>query len=273
MTPRASGPHAVAGGSTALAPKTRVDSQQADRPSPDSDIVTVEAELVPEPVSLAEAKRIDLGLRTLADAFRESVEKLQDKVHHAKTSGVHEVLGFASWTAYLADVFGEKPLIVDRADRPELHRYLFAEGMSTRAIAAATRSSQSTVVRDLAGEPNDSPDEAASNLRDAMRDMLKPGPSKPVASTGLDGKEYKRPEPKASDKPVSPPPTVRATFKTVDRRLDAAVTAFSDLVLDDRLGDHLAVAEEFADRFDEHRDRLTGILAILVDRLVKYSAA
>ena len=252
MNTRGSAPHAVPGGSTAPA-----------------QIETVEAELVPEPVTQAEAKRIDAGLRLLVGSFRDAYDKLQEKVHHAKTSGVHEVLGFASWTVYLADVLGEQPLVIEKADRPELHRYLFAEGMSTRAIAAATRSSQSTVVRDLAREPNDSPDEAASNLRDAMRDMPKPGPSKPVATTGLDNKSYSRPESQSEAEPKKPRKgPITKSFDSAEYRLRLAVQTVENLSTDGRLRDNKAALAFSLARLREIATRLDHALDVIEDVVV-----
>jgi hypothetical protein len=46
-----------------------------------------------------DAKRLDMGIRLLADAVRGNVEKLAEKITEAKQCQIHVALGFPSWTA------------------------------------------------------------------------------------------------------------------------------------------------------------------------------
>jgi uncharacterized protein (UPF0335 family) len=105
-----------------------------------------------------EARRLTERIRLVAANVAENVQKLRELVTEARESNAHEVLGYASWTAYLKDVFGDEPLRLARDVRQELVAELSAQGMSTRAIAPIVGVSQKTVDRDVRGESNDSPD-------------------------------------------------------------------------------------------------------------------
>ena len=63
--------------------------------------------------------------------------------------GAAGLLGYASRTAYMADVFGDSPLRLERDARQELVADLSAQGMSTRAIAPIVGVGHKTVARDL----------------------------------------------------------------------------------------------------------------------------
>lgn len=100
-------------------------------------------------VSVDEARRLTERIRLVAGNIADNVEKLRDLVQQAKDSDVHAVLGYASWTAYLKDVFGDEPLRLARDVRQELVAELAAQGMSTRAIAPIVGTSHMQVSRDL----------------------------------------------------------------------------------------------------------------------------
>lgn len=201
-------------------------------------LTPVDAEVV-DLLDEAAAKKLDTRIRLTAGTVRENFAKLQDYVHEAKTGEIHQALGFKSWTAYLSDALGAQPLMVDREQRRELVEYLSSEGMSTRAIASATGSSRETVRRQVAGDPNVSPENRES------------------PTTGLDGKSYapkQRPEanPVADDRFISsdeldelnaPPAPVPTTEKRrplpdsygeVVRALTKDVERLARLTADDR---------------------------------------
>lgn len=102
----------------------------------------------------ADARRITERIRFTATTARESIEKLQRLVTQAQEGQAHVVLGYKSWTAYLADVLGSEPLRLPREKRQELVGYLAGEGMSTRAIAPVVGVSHTTVRHDIAGGNN-----------------------------------------------------------------------------------------------------------------------
>jgi hypothetical protein len=106
----------------------------------------IDAEVVS--VSRAEAERLDKRIRLLTEAVNNNLVKLYELVELAKVGEIHVVLGFPSWTAYIADVFGGQ-VRLDREQRRELVGYLSGEGMSTRAIAETVDVSKNTVTSDL----------------------------------------------------------------------------------------------------------------------------
>jgi transposase-like protein len=99
----------------------------------------------------------------------------------AKDDGLHKMLGFKSWTDYVADVVGKDMTKLPVDDRRQIVELLAGEGMSQRQIAAAVGVSQKTVDRDLDQvSQNDSPDDQVI--------------TEPKPITGRDGKTY-RPKP------------------------------------------------------------------------------
>ena len=128
-------------------------------------------------MSADDARRLTERIRLTAHSARDSIEKLHVLVAEAKDGNAHEALGYASWTAYLADVLGEEPLRLARDQRQELVGYLSGEGMSTRAIAPIVGVSKSTV----------------QNWTDET-------PTRPATVTSLDGRlrPATRPEPPAA---------------------------------------------------------------------------
>lgn len=99
----------------------------------------------------AGARRLTERIRMTAHSARESLTLLRSLVEEAQQGEVHVTLGYPSWTAYLADVFGDEPMRLPRDQRQELVGYLAGEGMSIRAIAPIVGAPKSTVHDDLAG--------------------------------------------------------------------------------------------------------------------------
>ena len=193
------------------------------------------AEVVPQVMDEAEARRVTERIRYCAMGVRDGVEKLQALVKQAQEGSAHLALGYASWTAYLADVMGDEPLqLRSRGERREVASWLSGQGMSTRAIASVTGASKNTVTNDLRqvsqiGTPAPTTSTAAvpgpvaqgstsEQAVDGAAEVAAPGPqdgegrmgastadgghadnfggNRP-AVTGLDGKTYQRPTPKA----------------------------------------------------------------------------
>ena len=163
------------------------------------------------PVEMAE--RITDTLRELAQNVAEQLEMLYRGIEVARLGSAHVVLGYPSWTAYLADIF-KTPLNLDRHERRELVGYLSAEGLSTRAIAPIVGASHKTVARDLSTVSTDTVDA--------------PGTLPPQPITGLNGKTYQRPAPKPI---VEPTPINEAERRAAEReasinRAARAIRAF-----------------------------------------------
>lgn len=99
---------------------------------------------------IADAERITEKIRVNAINARDALEKLQTLLTEARDGQAHIALGYASWTAYLADVMGEQPLRLPRDQRQQIVGYLAGEGMSNRGIAAITGTSHMQASRDRA---------------------------------------------------------------------------------------------------------------------------
>ena len=137
-------------------------------------IVAVETtELVS--LSASEAQRLTQRIKLVASSVRDSLAKLRDLVEEARGTDAWQVLGFHSWTAYLADTLGSEPMRLDREERQELVGYLAGEGLSTRAIAPIVGVSQMQVVRDVQkpAETNVSPAPAFTPVSDTHHEFPK----------------------------------------------------------------------------------------------------
>jgi hypothetical protein len=107
-----------------------------------------------------EAQRLTQRIKLTAGAIRDNLWKLRNLVEEAKQSNAWQILGFASWTAYLADTLADEPMRLGREERQELVGYLSGEGLSTRAIAPIVGASHMQVKRDIdAGVTNVTPAE------------------------------------------------------------------------------------------------------------------
>ncbi len=95
------------------------------------------------------ARALDERIRLTAGTVRDRMTRLADLVEQAKAGEVWDVLGYASWTAYLADALGGQ-MHLPAAERRELVGMLSGEGMSTRAMAPIVGASPKTVARDVA---------------------------------------------------------------------------------------------------------------------------
>lgn len=161
------------------------------------------------------ARKLTERIRITAHNYADARQKLQELVAEAKTGNAHLALGYASWTAYLAEVLGEEPMRLARGERQEMVQMLSAEGMSTRAIAPIVGADRKTVMQDV-------------------RQVVQNGPpERPVQ--GLDGKTYTRPEP---TEPAEPPKQKRRPLTDQARdagwELRRAVERLERIYSDDR---------------------------------------
>lgn len=107
------------------------------------------------------ARRRAERIRIKARSITEQYSDLRALVDEAERCEDHLTLGYPSWTAYLADLFGDEPLRLPRDERIPMSQMLADKGMSTRAIGAVLGVGNKTVARDL-GVSNDTPDGEAS---------------------------------------------------------------------------------------------------------------
>ena len=195
-----------------------------------------------------EARRVTERIRAIAVTVKDQLEKLQTLLNEARDGEAWRALGYASWTAYLADVMGEQPLRLPRDERQQIVGYLAGEGMSSRAIAPIVGAGHVTVTRDIARVSNETPaptvdyvtdqadldeapelpDEGAGTPRDSgdaepSEDEGLPVPSPSSRSvTGLDGKQYARPERKPTGDKERPGSAMSATEADQDRQVQEA---------------------------------------------------
>jgi hypothetical protein len=120
-----------------------------------------------------------------------SWQRLVEDIKAAYAARDWEVLGYPSWDAYLTGEFGNLlPQFSSGAEQRRIVMDMSDAGMSSRAISAATGTSQSTVTRTVkpkTGESDDSPEPAAPR------------------SIGTDGKSYPKARPATPAAKPAPP--------------------------------------------------------------------
>lgn len=241
-------------------------------------------------LTLDEARRLTERIRLVAHTVAENMEKLQRLVTEAKNGNVHVQLGYASWTAYLADVLGEAPMRLAREPRQEMSRMLTDEGMSTRAAAKVLGVSKSLVATDIqvssSGQVDDEHDEVevdpiTGEVIDGRREYAddengiyivddsddpeefwdavdnEPEPSRTI--TGLDGKTYQKPEPqKPRRRPL--PDQSRAAGWDLAKSLER----IERILADDRFNTH---KEEVATHLRSHLTNAIDSCQGFLDRI------
>ncbi|MGE2690087.1 hypothetical protein [Mycolicibacterium pulveris] len=170
------------------------------------------------PLDRSAAEKLDGRIRRLAKQAGDQLVQVGRLLDEAKSGRIHEALGFASWTAYVADSLGGT-LQLSGAARQAMVELMAGEGMSVRAIAAATGVSKSTVSNDLAQASNHATPETDS--ADSGVQPLDTSPETPAAVTGIDGKTYAKPKRKPRPKkgPVKPEPAAKKEQKPDARRV------------------------------------------------------
>lgn len=140
----------------------------------------------------AAAQRLTTKIQLRLDVIADNVEQVIPMITEAKAGSVHEVLGYRSWTEYVAEEFGGRLQRLARVDRRPLVQLLADQGMSTRAIAPILGVGKSTVARELAaGVPDGTPEPKPVVGIAAAGDASASPEPKPVV--GIDGKTYTRP--------------------------------------------------------------------------------
>lgn len=165
----------------------------------------------------AEAHRVTEDIRHNAKSFTEYRARMMQAVERAKAGSAHVALGYPSWTAYLSEVLGEEPMRLARAERQDMVRMLSDEGMSTRAIAPIVGASQRTVADDVSKIAHLDSTSPAPEFVDTRTGEIHDEPApKPVAVTGMDGKQYTRPIPPETPTPRPDPITTQFTSAIAD---------------------------------------------------------
>jgi len=120
-------------------------------------------------------------------AIRSSLIAVWDKVAAAYHGRAWVPLGYDSWDDYCESEFGGSRIRIPREQRQDVVTSLRDEGLSLRAIAAATGQSYGTVQAEAASDQNRS-----LELGRSVAEMNVPTPA---ITTGLNGKTYQRPTP------------------------------------------------------------------------------
>jgi hypothetical protein len=129
--------------------------------------------------------------RSLTEQIKSSMGDLMGQVVKAFLGRAWIALGYESWPDYIKGEFNHAPLVLPREERKAVAALLRGQGMSTRAIGAATGTSDFTARNDLAGAMNLASDR------------------EPVQVTGLDGKNYSVTCPRpAAEQPAPPQATI-----------------------------------------------------------------
>lgn len=163
-----------------------------------------------EAVTAERARQITDRIRLLAESVADGIDRLVERIHEAQQLGVHEALGYRSWTDYVSTEFAGVLPRLGREPRRELVATLSETGMSVRSIASVTSAPKSTIQDDLqhlsetghlapvADATTQSPSqEGAANSVGNFGVAPSPrttGSGRPPV-VGRDGKTYTRPEP------------------------------------------------------------------------------
>jgi len=221
------------------------------------------------------AERIRIKARNITEQYAE----LRALVDEAERCEDHLALGYPSWTAYIADLFGDEPLRLPRDARIPMSNMLAEKGMSTRAIGSMLGVHHDTVATDLrAGVGNPTPEPEPESLdeyrgrvlRDAEtnhkvikltgpQSVADPTPAKVV---GLDGKTYTRPEPKPTEAPRRP--TLAPQVQSAGWELTKAVERIQRLAADDRFNAH---KDEAAPHLRSHLTNAIEVCQDLLNRI------
>lgn len=151
--------------------------------------------------------------RVLTDRIKVGVEAVWHLIADAYQGRAWAALGHASWDEYITREFGVSRLRLPREERQEVVASLREQGLSVRAIAAATGDSHMTIQRDLSRVPDVTPDPAEDEVLDA--EIVEPPTPKPI--TGTDGKTYKPSAPKPRTDPT-PAPITEPSHLTPDTK-------------------------------------------------------
>ena len=167
--------------------------------------------------------------RVLTNEIASKSEVLWGLVVSAYRLRAWAALGYDSWDQYVGTEFGTTKLSLPREERGEIVRSLRDEGLSIRAISAATGLGTGTVHRDLGETEPHVEVEVEVEVEAEYVEVDEPAP----VVTGTDGKTYASTRPKARRK--ARPPTGPKTRGTIDMfaverpaRADSSVFNHSD---------------------------------------------
>lgn len=183
------------------------------------DVLTGAEPVVPPvpagPLSEHDARLLTDRIRATAREVADRLVRLRVLVEQARAGQAWVALGYASWTAYLAETL--EPMRLPRDERREVVGYLTEQGMSTRAIAPVVSADPKTVVND----------------RRAIAAVTGGESSTPAVVTGRDGRTYQATSERRPTLVVVPPPP--ALVDDRERRIRGAAARALHAERTDRL--------------------------------------
>lgn len=201
----------------------------------------------------AEARQITERIRAALDRFSTSYADLAERVSEAYDRRADLALGYGSWAEYAAAEF--KPAEGLAASvRQQVVGLLSAQGMSTRAIAPVVGVSHVQVSNDRRAGVKDvytSPERIDHATGEVIAEQS-------ASVTGLDGKNYARPEPKA---PKRTP--LRDGFRDAALDMDRVVGRLQRLVADDRYPRNRDEVAPFRNDLIRARDALDRLIGLM----------
>lgn len=200
--------------------------------------------------------------RALTDQIKVAVSVSWQLVARAYVERAWAALGYGSWDDYMTREFGDSRLRLPREERDEVVASLREQGLSVRAIAAATGTGRGTVARTLAGVPNGTPEQSAIDVTPDLFDTAPTpdeSPVEPVAVKGTDGKTY-APKAKATPKRSALPD---AAMKA-GHELRKATERLNRIAEDDRFN---ANKEQVATHLRGHLQYAVEVCQDLLDQL------
>lgn len=248
----------------------------------------IETGEVVEEMTRVEAERITSRIADKLDSIADNLEQVLPLIGEALTRKAWEALEYDSPTDYVSDRFATALTRLPRDIRKPIVMELSAAGMSTRAIAPIVGAkSHMTVSNDLnaVGVQKCTPETESSSLTDDPGQVTKltgansvtdPGDKvrealansalpKSENIIGMDGKEYKRPEPKPGPGPSEPkrPPLPEQIFNAI-YDLGKVIDRLERLTNDDRFSrakEQVALKHE--SDLKRHQDALQSIISKL----------
>ena len=190
------------------------------------------SELTTPVMGADDARRLTERIRITATNARESLTKLQELVEEAQHGQAHVALGYRSWQAYIADVFGDEPMQLRAPEeRREIVQWLTAEGMPPNAIApvvGVTRQRVSQIRAEIEGASDLHPERGPLTLTPEVAEAHTESVNRGITHvqrervvereerrtvTGMDGKTYTRPAPPPEPTPAAPEVIAPREFK------------------------------------------------------------
>lgn len=242
-----------------------------------------------------EARRLTERIRTALDRVSTAWADLAERIGEAYERRADLALGYSSWAEY-AETELKPPSALAAEVRRELVGLLSARGMSTRAIAPTVGVGQTQIRRDQVSQdgspqvgsayPPDHhvvpdvppgpaeridfatgevirdqragtiPPSSATDVEEQDTGMGMPPAPRPAPITGLDGKQYTRPEPRSSDERRRPWPQ---SADEAAAKLDRLVTTIKNLSRDDRFPRYKNEAPRFRKSLAEAIDALQRV--------------